>query len=317
MPAAVACYTSNFENYPSAVVALSRGRELLGNPPAVLHRVRDPREFARKLQAAGVVTPRVRLRPPLSRGGDAKREWLRKPISSGGGHGVIIWRRGITVTRRHVLQERIAGVPASILFVADGRRSHLLGITIQLIGDENFGSHGFRYCGNILPVPTDPVWGEESRLADEARMLAEISVHAFGLVGVNGIDVIVRDGSLVPLEVNPRYTAAMELIERRDATSVFRAHMAGCKRRLDKWTALPAARSVAGKAIVFTPRSAIAPDTTRWLDDPDLADIPMPGTKLRSGAPVCSVFAAGRTREVVYRRLVQKARWVMRAIQPA
>src|SRR5918998_4815369 len=41
-PGGLACYTSNFENYPAAVERLARGRTLLGNPVSVLTRVRDP-----------------------------------------------------------------------------------------------------------------------------------------------------------------------------------------------------------------------------------------------------------------------------------
>src|SRR4051794_20852073 len=35
-------YTSNLENYPAAVGRLAQGRRLLGNPPPVLARVRNP-----------------------------------------------------------------------------------------------------------------------------------------------------------------------------------------------------------------------------------------------------------------------------------
>ena len=41
-PGGLACYTSNFENYPAAVDRLAEGRTLLGNPASVLRRVRDP-----------------------------------------------------------------------------------------------------------------------------------------------------------------------------------------------------------------------------------------------------------------------------------
>ena len=64
IPASLAAYTSNFENHPRAVAALARGRVLLGNPPAVLERVRDPIALMRALDAHGFVTPATRATAP-------------------------------------------------------------------------------------------------------------------------------------------------------------------------------------------------------------------------------------------------------------
>src|SRR3954447_17647606 len=82
--AGLAAYTSNFENYPSAVATLAHGRELLGNPPAVLGAVRDPLTLARAFRRHGISVPLVRV-SPLS-GGSRSRRWLLKPRRSGGGH---------------------------------------------------------------------------------------------------------------------------------------------------------------------------------------------------------------------------------------
>ncbi len=62
-------------------------------------------------------------------------------------------------------------------------------------------------AGTSLPRKT---W----RLADTASALASAVTGEFGLVGVNGIDFIVRDGIPYAIEVNPRWCASMELVER-------------------------------------------------------------------------------------------------------
>ena len=49
-----------------------------------------------------------------------------------------------------------------------------------------------------------------SRSCDLARALVE----EFDLVGVNGIDFVARDGLPYAIEVNPRWCASMELVER-------------------------------------------------------------------------------------------------------
>jgi len=74
--AGAVAYVSNFENAPGAVETLARGRTLLGNPAAVLRRVRDPLALARALPRLGAHTPAVRASAPLA--SDSTR-WLLKP----------------------------------------------------------------------------------------------------------------------------------------------------------------------------------------------------------------------------------------------
>ncbi len=119
-------YTSNFENRSTAVSALAKGRRLLGNPAAVLDRVRSPFELMRALKHESLDAPATRASPPRPGGGGPER-WLLKPRRSGGGHGTSPWRRGQPVSRQHYLQERIEGRAGSAVLLADGRRCILLG----------------------------------------------------------------------------------------------------------------------------------------------------------------------------------------------
>ena len=114
--AELAAFTSNFENYPPAVQRLARGRQLLGNTAETLMRVRNPFAVSRVLRRYGHTGPETRSRPP----GSARVQWLMKPRRSGGGHGIMLWTRGRTVPRSMYLQQRIAGIPGSISFAADG-----------------------------------------------------------------------------------------------------------------------------------------------------------------------------------------------------
>jgi predicted ATP-grasp superfamily ATP-dependent carboligase len=251
--------------------------------------------------------PRLRVCAPATGTAAARVRWLLKPRASGGGHGIHHWHPGLPVPRDQVLQERIAGTPASILFAGDGRNCLPFALTRQLIGDRRFGAPPFRYCGNILPPPGDTTWGRPSSLWRTACGVAEEATRAFGLVGVNGVDLIVRRGRPVPIEVNPRYTAAMELAERRDGMSVFSAHVAGCTDHLSD-VAVPATLpGASGKALVFARRPITVGDTRRWVDDPDIRDVPSPGSHIGLGSPICTVFAAAPTSAECYARLTQRA----------
>jgi predicted ATP-grasp superfamily ATP-dependent carboligase len=293
-------YVSSFENAPEAVDLLARGRTLLGNPPSVLRRVRDPLLLARALPRLGAHTPAVRASAPLS--GDAMR-WLLKPRRSGGGHGIVRWTRGMRVPRTSIVQQRLRGDAGSIIFVADGARIEVLALTRQLSGDPAFGASGFAYCGSILE-------SQRPALLASATVLAAAIAREFGLGGVCGVDFIAQGDVPYAIEVNPRPTASMELVERATGISIWLAHVAGCTGILPRSLyASGDVRTLAhGKAVLYARRPVVLGDTSRWLDDDDVRDIPAPGERIARGSPICTIFASGRTSALCYAALVRRAR---------
>ena len=296
----VACdavaYLSPFENHPRAVATLAAGRTLLGNPPDVLRRVRDPALLAATLRAGGFPVPQVSASP------GAGGRWLIKPLASGGGQRVREWRGG-AVPRHAYFQEWIDGTPGSVVFAAANGRAVVLGMSRQLTGDPAFGAAGFRYCGNILSAPG-------ADLLARATALTATVTSAFDLVGVNGVDFIARDDVPYAVEVNPRWSSSMELIERASGLSVFGAHAEACRsNRLPEFNLAGhlATRGAVGKAIVFARRDVRADDTGDWLEDADVRDVPHPGEVFNAGQPVCTVFASAPDAAQCYERLVARA----------
>jgi uncharacterized protein len=310
IPAEFAAYTSNFENHPAAVAALARGRRLLGNPRSVLQRVRDPLQLMRSLRQLGFPAPGTRATAPRVQRG---RHWLLKPRRSGGGHGTVPWQPGRPVGRHRYLQERIRGLPGSVVFLADGRRAQVIGVSRQLVGRPQLGAGGFRYCGSLAGPGLFP---NEESLVTCAEALAAAVVRAFGLVGLNGLDFIARAGVAWPIEVNPRYSASMELFESEAELPLFALHAEACAGRLPLHVARPRDR-VHGKAIVFARRDATTGDTRRWLEDPAVADIPHPRQRIPRGRPICTVLASASDREACLRALGAKAASVYRAVESA
>jgi predicted ATP-grasp superfamily ATP-dependent carboligase len=303
-------YLSNFENHPDDVRTLAAGRELWGNPPAMLRRVRDPMCLARALRDRGIAGPDVWLPPDTTGDGQTPdtttdhREWLVKPLASGGGHAVRPWDRGTPVPRHCYLQELIAGTPGSVVFVAAGGRAAPLGVSRQLVGDPAFGATGYQYCGNILAAA-----GDNDALVDAACTLARAVSEEFGLAGVNGIDFVARDAHPYAVEVNPRWTASMELVERAYGLSVFAAHAAACADgTLPDFDVVQARRGAgaAGKAVVFAREAVTIGDTSAWLGD-SVRDVPHRGERIRAGRPVCTIFAGGHDHASCYDALVRRA----------
>jgi predicted ATP-grasp superfamily ATP-dependent carboligase len=312
MSASAVAYLSPVENVPSAVASLARARVLWGNSPDVLTRVRNPVLLHEVLSRQGVVTPQVwtGAGTPDPSGG---RRWLVKPVASGGGGAVRVWRPGAGVARSAYLQESIDGTVGSVVFVAAAGRARVFALSRQLVGDPAFGATGFRYCGSILAASGDPQFSEDDEVFAKACDAADIVTREFGLVGINGLDFVARDGTPFAIEVNPRWSSSMEVAERAYGINVFGMHADACTSNTLSTFDVTTARRVSeatGRAVVYA-RSAIrADDTDAWLRDPDTRDVPHPGDVIEEGKPICSVFATGRDAQSCYLTLVERARQI-------
>jgi uncharacterized protein len=307
--AALVAYTSNLENHPKAVERLARGRTLLGNSPATLARVRNPFVLARFLRQGGFLAPLTRATAPAKVDDIA---WLLKPRKSGGGHGVTVWEHKSSVPRGKYLQERITGIPGSAIFAANGRQAVVLGLSRQLVGDSRFGAHSFRYCGSLVGGALAPVFPQQPDLLRTASALATEVTREFGLIGLNGIDFVARQGVPYPIEINPRCSASMELLERAHPLPLFELHARACRGILP--SAPEWGRVVEGKAIVFARQDVVPTCTDAWVGNHSVADVPPPKVPILNGAPICTVFARGSTPAKCIRRLVERAEVVYRRV---
>ena len=320
-------YLSNFENHPNAVRALASGRALWGNAPAVLCRVRDPILLAATLGRRGFAVPAVHSGEPGTRNpepGTLNLEpdaWLLKRLASGGGRCVRPWRRGTRVPRGCYLQALVDGVPASVVFVAASGQAVPIGVSRQLVGERAFGATGYQYCGSILTAAGD---ADHDRVIDNACRLSCVVTEEFDLVGVNGVDFIARGQDACAIEVNPRWSASMELVEHAYGLSVFGAHAAACADGVlpafDLTAARRGARAV-GKAVIFARQDVVVGDTNPWLGSSarparssgpappalEIRDVPRPGERIATGRPVCTVLASGSDSAACHAALVQGA----------
>jgi predicted ATP-grasp superfamily ATP-dependent carboligase len=301
-------YISNLENHPEVVkrfeaACAERPCRLLGNSANVLSRVRHWPALFDFLQRQGIPVPETWYegRRPLA---SNNRRWLHKPIRSGGGREIGFWNKDQPVGTTFFLQEYIPGISASASFVANGEECVVLGLTEQIIGRAEFGARGFRYCGNVLPLTV-----EQNAVLAQVRDITTRLTQEFKLVGVNGLDFVLKDGRVFPLEVNPRYSASMELIERAYGLSIFGLHVQSIQQG-----ALPdfdlaarlADKRFYGKAILYAGQDGVAPDTRGWPAR-DIRDVPFPGEALSAGDPVCTVLVAGLTQAECFAGLVAQA----------
>lgn len=318
-------YISNLENHPQVVTALAEGRTLLGNTPETLRRVRDWGELRRVCRAEGIPFPATLL-PGEEARADPRLDWLRKPWRSGGGHGIRRWDRrdGEPLEeRRAFLQAYRPGRPASAAFVADGHRSVLIGLTEQLIGRPELGAHGFTWCGNILPLTlaTDAEGGYSSLLR-AVQGMADRLTRCFGLRGVNGMDLVVTEtteGGATPwlIEVNPRYTASMELVEWAYGLNLFSLHLDALNGRLPDFhleeRVQPGRPHCFAKAILYARGTVTVPETVQWVER-GRRDVPYPGEVIEAGHPVCTLLTDGVNRAELWQHLMMEIRAIRREI---
>jgi uncharacterized protein len=300
-PARGVVYGASFENHPALVARLAERHALLGNTPAALRAVRHPGRLGAALRDAGLPYPHT------SATATAGGSWLRKPLRGGGGTRVHAWRGG-ALPAGTVLQERIDGVACSAPAVADGVDAVVLGLTEQLVGECVFGVRGYRWCGNLVP-PRLPA-GERDELLRQARAICSRLAAAFALRGLFGVDFIWDGERAWTIEVNPRPTASLELI---DGIRVIDAHLRACAGELPRVEPQPS--GAAGKAVLFATEDVVVGDSTRWRAG-GVRDVPHPGERIRAGRPVCTLVARAATPEDVLAELAERAAWVRAQLAP-
>lgn len=315
-PPAAFCYTGALENHPAVLAALAAKRPLLGASVAAVQAARDVSVLAKAVQEAGLRFPETRLAAA-----DVPRDgsFLVKPAAGAGGRGIDRWT-AVTARRpqpaRCHWQRFIPGVAWSCSHVVSPRGVELLGASRQLLGRAWCGAGGFTWCGAI------GVAREE--LAPPVRRQFEVlggMLVGLGLTGVVGVDVVVdRDARVWVVEVNPRPTASMELIERATGRSIAAAHLAACGAdSVSPAGTTPRGRGVPEtKAVLFAARPTTIDEgvvdgirslAAAWAEGDagrqGIADIPQPGQVIDRGGPLLTVFAprgGGRDRTAPLRR---------------
>lgn len=270
-PAAPLVYGSGFEARPALLTHLGKGRELVGNSPAVVRRVKDPRQFFPVLDALGIPHPEVRWARPD--GGDG---WLIK--TAGGAGGTHVQPADARPPGAGDYFQRVqAGRSMSALFLADGRRALVLGFNEQW---HSFARPGrpclFGGAGSRVPMPEPVAAAVTERL--------QALVRETGLVGLNGLDFLLDGEHWWALEINPRPTATMELYDPDYPRGLVDRHILACQGELPR-----AAEPGPPRAFVIVEAEA------EWRVPEAFAfpiwcrDIPCAGTLLHPGDPVCTV----------------------------
>ncbi|MFM8250146.1 MAG: ATP-grasp domain-containing protein, partial [Planctomycetota bacterium] len=166
----------------------------------------------------------------------------------------------------------------------------------------------FDYAGSIGPLSFS------AELETEIQRIGKTIARLGNLSGIFGVDLLIPSSSLATpqptttaqifvLEVNPRWTASVEILERATGQNAFQLHQAACTQGQLLPPRARAAASFHGKLVVYAEKQLEVSSalSDRWLDRaqgqtwPTLADIPRAGEMIPAGAPICTLFASALT----------------------
>jgi len=280
---------SGFEHRPAALAALAARWPLLGCPPETVAMVKDPRRLAVCCADQSIPHPEITFAPPAD-----PRGWLAKRAGAAGGGHVVPAAEAPAAGGGHYFQRRVDGRALSATIVCDGGGARLLAFCAAALAPT--AAAPYRFGGLAGPVAIDAAMHAE--IAAAANRLAA----ATGLVGLVGLDLVVDGRRWWLIEVNPRPTAAVDVLD-RGAPPLLALHLAACGGApVPAWAPPP---TVAATAVVYAARDGVtgAAVWPRWV-----SDRPPAGTVVPAGAPICTVRAEGDDAAALAHHLDDRAR---------
>ena len=120
-----------------------------------------------------------------------------------------------------------------------------------------------------------------------------------------------RGIKIYPVEVNPRYTASVEVLELALGIHAVKYHCDACRNRsVNIEERVP--RHLIGKAILFAPKDLIFEECE--IDGFSIADIPAQGTEIKQGHPITTVMVTGNSIFSIQESLERAADSIFRAL---
>ena len=287
---------SGLESDPEVLNWISKHWPLIGNSTEVIKRCKDPLLFFPLLDELGIPHPEIRFDSSIK-----NDNWLIKQSGGAGGEHISIAGNNGKLSENCYLQKKLDGRNLSVVFIADGKETTIIGLSETYTVDPEHGN--YTYSGAVSLHETD------INLFDVITDLTCRLVSALQVKGLCGIDFIVDNtGMCYVLEVNPRPTATFELHEHSD--SLLQAHIMACRGELiPEYNKIPGYR---GHKIIYADTDLSIPDITWpvWT-----SDRPIPGKIIQSGSPVCTIQAKGEDADSVKALLLFRVRLMQEIIE--
>ena len=272
-------YGSGFEYYPESLYYLNSRLILLGNSPDTFVKLHNKPEFFSILDALNIAHPDVVFNAP----NDAEN-WLVKPMQGLGGAGIKRYQNNNTSESACYWQKYHAGAQHSVLFLANGKLTQVLGFntqwTIGLSESEEFIFSGIVNSTELLNE-------HKALVMDWLNKIVPI----FRLKGLNSLDFIQSGDNSYLLEINPRPSASMQLYD----GDLINRHIKASQGKLSDYNFVQ--NGYSAYQIVYADQDVMIPEVFLWPDW--CLDLPEAGSLIHTGQPICSIIAHRREHEIL------------------
>ncbi len=268
-------YGSGLDTQPDLLEAFAKSHEVIGNSPAIQRLFRSPPSFFGLLRHCGISYPEIRHERPAR-----TENWLIKSGCSEGGKRVRFCAQDQAGPEDYY-QKRLHGPALSALFLADGREAKVIGF--NTLWTSASPTQPFLFAGAMNHAPLD------ARLRQQVKSHIITLVKASGIKGLNSLDFMIdsRD-ELQVLEVNARPSATMALYDQDAPEGLLAAHIRACRGELAFDAAASSSRAF---RVIFAPKRVISMASSAW--PAWCADLPVSGSPVVAGEPLCTVRAEG------------------------
>ncbi|QQC67768.1 ATP-grasp domain-containing protein [Paraburkholderia ginsengisoli] len=293
----------------------------IGNTAQASAAVREPRRFFALLDELAIPHPAVSFTRP-----ETPEGWLFKHADGcGGTHIEAVEAPGAERATAHepaqgspgYYQRMGNGRSLSTLFIGAHGRAQLLGFAEQLTC--TLGALAFVHAGSIGPIDVPPP------VAARVQAAVDALCARTGLVGLNSCDFLLDGDAFEVLEINARPSSTMALYETASPDAWPRGLLA-CHLDACRFGRLPSGASLAlasrprwrvGQRVLFAPRAftVSANFSDACLRDPQCCDVPMPGTRIDAGQPVCTLLVRAASVDAVPRALDAQRAVVLQRIE--
>lgn len=240
------------ENTPIAIVGGLRGGyewiscpsdRFQGADPELFSRCDQPGFLAAIALQAGVNFPETLM------DGAVKSGWLVKRLDSSGGLGVQYADTPAVIPEHSYLQQPVRGRVFGACYVSTGDRCVLVAVSRLL--KKRMGDRPFVFAGALGPITLAPP------IVESLQRIGDAFIKASAITGPFNVDVIIDRDSVWLLEINPRWSASMEIVERACSNTLeepcsFFDSTADWMRRGDRIQAF--SQQVRGQQVVYLKR---------------------------------------------------------------
>lgn len=320
--------TGGMEHQVEILGKLSRPRDQSRQSIEPISTMRDIKNWQHWAEDSGLVWPTsvsFQDRKPLT--GRPQSEWLIKSSKSVGGQGVRDWPGECEASFQehqaepglYYLQQKLEGPGIGVTFLSSEYGTVPLGVAENAFQDSQGFLPKYMYKGSIGPFALPE--SHLSKLISFGQRVGEQSK----IMGLWQADFILNQGCLALLEINPRWSASMELLDVAFEERLVGWHCDCIEKnfKADAWRELTSRSErriletplrVFGKWIQYASRDLVVSQAeslqwweARWACGQRratcgthfVADIPEAGTQVARGQPIRTIMIAGQSKEEV------------------